>query len=74
MKKYLVTVPITGYAVVTVEAENEDEAKQKVLDNDALVTIDDIDEWQTHEIVCKGGVLYAVQNEIDAIEAFHNET
>jgi hypothetical protein len=32
MAKYLVTVPVTGTADFIVEADNEDEAKEKVLE------------------------------------------
>ena len=32
MSKYLVTVPLVGYSYCEVEADNEDEAKQKAFD------------------------------------------
>lgn len=58
--RFGVTVPIVGYSYVTVEAENEEEAKEKALakccdfDNEDV----DIEEIYGVEKVAEGSVLY----------------
>lgn len=58
--EFCVTVPIVGYSYVTVEAENEEEAKEKALaqccdfDNENV----DIGEIYGVEKVAEGSVLY----------------
>ncbi|ALM62171.1 hypothetical protein AXI64_gp179 [Vibrio phage qdvp001] len=67
MKSYEVLVPITGYIVVEVEAENEKEAIDKAFESDDL-TIDNINEWDTHENIVQGNVFYGVKNEVEVEE------
>lgn len=58
--EFCVTVPIVGYSYVTVEAENEEEAKEKALakccdfDNEDV----DIEEIYGVEKVAEGSVVY----------------
>lgn len=67
MKEFCVTVPICGYAVIMVEAENEEEAKQKALEG--RITIDDIESWEPLEQIVEGNCFNGMQNEIEAEEA-----
>lgn len=62
MKNYQVTVPITGIAFISVQAESEQEAIQKAMDN---VTINEVESWEAHEHIVKGNVFYGVQNEVE---------
>lgn len=63
MPKYSVTVPFTGYAVVDVEAPTEAEAIDKALGE---VSLDDIEEWETHEQITEGNVCHAARNRAEA--------
>ena len=66
MKSYYVTIPITGYVFVDIQAESEDEAKEKAFNSDFCSN--DIEEWSTHEKIVEGNVFYGMQNEIDIEE------
>lgn len=48
MKRYDVTIPIAGHAIVSVEAESEEDAIAKALDSDQL-TITSIESWEALE-------------------------
>ena len=69
MKKYTVTIPITGGMHISVEAENEKEAKQKAFDR-----IDNEGsecgelEWEYTERVAYGNVCMAMYFEINISE------
>jgi hypothetical protein len=65
MKEYCVTVPICGYAVVVVEAENEKDAKKKALED---VDISDIESWDALEEIVSGNCFNGPQNEIEVEE------
>lgn len=65
MVEYCVSVPICGYAVVVVEAENEEDAKKKAL---GMATIDDIEEWEALEQVVEGNCFNGIMNEIEVEE------
>lgn len=58
--KFCVTVPIVGYSYVTVEAENEEEAKEKAIDQGCNLDNEDVDivEFYGVEKVAEGNVLY----------------
>ena len=59
---YEVVVPITGYAVVTVESDaplSEDEAIELACNSE--ITMGNIEEWDTCEKVVEGNVCYAIQ-------------
>lgn len=66
--EYNVCIPITGVVWVTVEADSEDEAIELAMDSPDL-TVDNIEEWETHKRICDGNVLYAQVNEAYAEEA-----
>lgn len=66
MPIYTVAVPITGIAYVEVKADSEDDAINEALNSEDL-TIDKIEEWDAHRAVCKGNVLYAMQNEAEVV-------
>jgi hypothetical protein len=63
MATYCVTLPVTGFCVVEVEAENADDAINKAMDN---VTNDDLETWETHREITRGNVCYAEVNEAHA--------
>lgn len=65
MKEYLVSIPITGVAVITVQAESEEEAIAIGLDN---VSINHVEDWSPVEKIVGGNVFYGVQNEASAEE------
>lgn len=54
MAEYQVTLPISGYVLVTVEADSESEAIEKALLEDIKLT--DIEEWEAHDKVVEGNV------------------
>ena len=58
--KFCVTVPIVGYSYVTLEAENEEEAKEKAIDQCCDVDNEDVDIEEIYgvEKVAEGNVLY----------------
>lgn len=64
MTKWIVTVPITGYVTVTVEAEDEEEAIEKAMECD--VSTDDIEQWDMTDHIVQGNVFYGIQNEAEA--------
>ena len=69
MKKYLVTIPITGGIHISVEAESKQEAKQKAfdrIDNEGQECGEV--EWDYTERVAYGNVCMAMYNEIDVNE------
>lgn len=58
MKEYTVTIPIAGHAIVTVEADSEEQAKEKAFKE---VTSDHIEAWETLESFNSGNVCYCPQ-------------
>lgn len=56
MKNYSVTIPIAGHIVVDVEAENEEEAKEKALMMNHKT--EQIESWETLDRFCQGNVCY----------------
>lgn len=64
MKTYGVTLPVTGILYVEVEAENENDAIDKAMEAD--VTIDDIQEWESHRQIVQGNVFHGHTNNADA--------
>lgn len=71
-KQYDVSLPITGILLVTVEAESEDDAIRKAFESDQLI-IDNIEEWDVHEKIVEGNILYASHNNAYAELAFGEE-
>ena len=65
MNTYNVKMPIVGYAIVEVEAENETDAIKAALDE---VSSSDIEQWQAVEQISRGNILYADVNEITVQE------
>lgn len=65
MKEFCVSVPICGYAVVTVEAEDEKEAIAKAIDT---VELSDIESWEALEHVCEGNCFYGAMNDAEVEE------
>ena len=66
MKNFAVSVPIAGFIYIEVEAENEEEAKQKAFESDAGVR--DIEEWDMHEKIVEGNIFHGSLNEIEIEE------
>lgn len=63
--KYGVSLPLTGYVYVEVEAKNEEEALDKAWDK---ATLDDMVEWEFTEHVCRGNILDTVLNDYEVEE------
>lgn len=64
--KFTVGVPITGYIVLEVEADTEEEAFEKAWESDKL-TLDNVEEWEAHDQVNRGNVSYALMDEIQVL-------
>lgn len=66
-KRYYVQIPLTAVVGVEVEATNEKEALEVAIES---ATLNDIEEWDMHEIVCEGNVYHGLINryEIEEIE------
>lgn len=57
MRSYCVTLPVTGIAVIDVEAETEEEAIEKALQD---VTSAHLEQWEAVERINAGNVCYAM--------------
>jgi len=66
MKEYEVKLPIAGFAIVLVDAENEAEALNEALNYD--ITADDIEEWDIYERITEGNFFYGPLNEYEINE------
>jgi hypothetical protein len=66
MKEYCVQVPICGYAVVMIEAEDEKEAIKNAIEN---VELSDMESWEALEHVVEGNCFYGPLNDIEVEEA-----
>lgn len=58
MKTYEVKLPITGWALVEVEAESEADAIKAAFDE---VTLKHVEEWEAVERIVAGNVVYALR-------------
>lgn len=65
MTEYCVQVPICGYAVVMIEAENEKEAIEKAIEN---VELSDMESWEALEHVVEGNCFNGLLNDIEVEE------
>lgn len=65
MPRYSVQLPVTGYIMVDVEAENEAAAIDAALDVEGL-TNDMIEEWEIHRQTNRGNVAYGSCTEANA--------
>lgn len=81
-KKWIVSVPFTGYYTVEVIAETEEEAISKGVKADTSLELSSEDEvqgclqeWSTHTRIVKGNHFTGVMNEAEAeeIEAEEDE-
>jgi len=77
MRQFTVAMPFTGVAYKTIEAETEEEAIEKFLDNTSLPIgpsdgKDDaeVEEWDFCERVVGGNVFYGVRNEVEVTEDY----
>ena len=66
MKEYEVRLPIAGFVVVSVEANDETEALNKAMNSD--ISTDDIEEWDVYEYITQGNVFYGSLNEYEVNE------
>ena len=64
MSKYGVSIPVTGYIYVEVDADSEEEAENLALNMD--LTIDSIESWSPCRSVVQGNVCSAELREIEA--------
>lgn len=60
MATYSVTLPITGYVVVEVEADSEKEAIAASMNSD--FADDDIVEWEPRECIVEGNIFFGMCN------------
>ena len=67
MKEFTVTLPISGYVVVSVEAENEEKAVNEAI---ATASFNEIEEWECHRHVVKGNIFYGIRNDYEVLEDF----
>lgn len=67
MKRWGVTLPITGSIYIEVEAESEKAAIDAALVADPGPWSDDL-QWETHRRVVEGNVFYGTQNKAEAQE------
>jgi len=67
MKEYEVRLPVAGFVIVSVEANDETEALDKAMSSD--ISTDDMEEWNVYEHIVQGNVFYGPLNsyEIDEI-------
>lgn len=63
MAKFLVTMPITGYVCIEVEAEDEKDAIERAYDSE--VNFNNIEEWDVHEHICEGNVFHGLMNDAE---------
>ena len=75
VKEYFIRMPFAGYVDVTVEAENEEGAKEKFwelgigdLKEASEKGIIDNYEWDFYETIVQGNVLHVPQNEMEIEE------
>lgn len=68
MKDYEVLIPITGFVIVNVKADDEDSAITNAFESDEL-SLDNIVEWEAHGCIVKGNIFYGTLNEIEVNEA-----
>jgi hypothetical protein len=64
MPLYSVSLPITGYVVLDVEADSEDAAIDRAFEQE--ITNDHIEEWQVHQQIVTGNVFHGTMNEATA--------
>jgi hypothetical protein len=65
MATYCVTLPVTGFCTIEVEAESADDAINKAMDN---CKQEHLESWETHKQITRGNVCYAEVNEAHAEE------
>jgi hypothetical protein len=66
MKRFLVTLPVSGHVSVEVEAEDGEAAIQAAFDKS--FTKEDIEEWDIHRHLVRGNVCYATYHRAEAEE------
>lgn len=64
MRRWSVRIPVTGFALVEVNAEDEESAIERVLEEGVALT--DVEEFDTHRHVVRGNIFYGTLNEPDA--------
>lgn len=75
MKNFTVIMPFTGIAVRTIEAETEQEAIEKFLDDSTFPVINpkkdndvDIEQIEFASKIVEGNLFHGVQNEVEVQE------
>ena len=64
-KQFGVTLPLTGYIYLEVEAEDEQDAIEKAMSSDQ-VKIDNIEEWEACRQIVEGNVFHGLRNTAEA--------
>lgn len=65
-KLYGVSIPVTGFVYVEIQADSIEDAKSKALQVE--LTTDNIEEWDTCEDIVTGNVFRGLLKSIDAEE------
>lgn len=66
MGTYAISMPITGFIYSEVEADSEEEAKEKFYQLEH--TTDDIEEWDMHEHITQGNIFFGELNDVEIEE------
>jgi hypothetical protein len=75
LKVFTVVMPFTGIAVREIEAETEEQAIEKFLEDSTFPSMQrttetdvEIEGWEFHEQIVGGNVFYGMQNEVEVSE------
>jgi len=60
MKEYDIKLPIAGFVLVSVEADNKAKALEKAMSSN--ISTDDIEEWDVYKQIVQGNVFYGPLN------------
>jgi hypothetical protein len=66
MATYAISMPITGFIYKEVEADSEEQAKEKF--HQLELKTDDIEDWEIHNHVTQGNMFYGMLNDVDIEE------
>ena len=78
-KEYWVRIPLAGSIAINVEAESEEEAKEKAFSSDWNISIEseknsvELEGLDLYESIVTGNVLHAPLNEVEIEESVFND-
>ena len=68
-RRFYVDVPIAGVACVEVVAEEDTAEEQIILLACNIATLDDVNEWEAHEKIVEGNIVYASKWEAEIVNS-----